>query len=261
MKKYFLTVLVFILLFSCLTPPTISHSVTVKTESDLINVGNTISNKTEVTMETVAFDENEFLPITTFNEALIGYYKRKENPNFGINGADVFNNNKELTYTIMPLVDQSGIQIFIKSSDEKKGHIIINQSAKVKPGSVTINYNNDVSLFNNPINFNINHEDIMKMNYSSNDHKRTTEFIFYYDDEIMLGKVTKGSINTNFQTEIFVNEKYIESNSDLISCLIVSLEILEDVNKSFKSNNSSLNHTQFNHNGSIDNNFNPADNF
>lgn len=234
-----------------------THSVISKSESPIRGVNDFVPNPVQIEVDTHAFEMDEMLKIRGIDNQLLGYFQRVENPNFETKGAAVYNLNKEKTFVIMPDVAASGIKLYIKNNSDEQGLIDINSSADVSLNSVSVKYKNDVSFFDKPITLEINYFSEVNASFSGASANSIEEYIFFYNDDVIMGKEIQSSLGSQTK-RIMSNRKYLLQNPDLVSCLTVALEILDDVNKKLAEQNSE---TGLNHNGTIDHNNNPADRF
>ena len=141
----------------------------------------------------------------------------------------------------------------------------------MKGFSVKIDFNVEISFFDYPLTLEINSLSTARAGFGNMSFSGETQTIFYKDSKPILaylslsGSDAKASSGSRFLAE----QGEIQTDPGLISCLSVTLALLQEVNRDLSSRrrSSSLvggsvgSATHFNNNGTVDNNHNSFDNF
>ncbi len=109
------------------------------------------SNETiEVSLDNVAFDENDLMKIYTSEDNTIGYYDRFENKSSETKAVRLYDSEKNLIYTLVPVLTDQGYAIHLKNNTDQRGLLELTEHLN----GFKLNYKSDVDYFNQPYAFN-----------------------------------------------------------------------------------------------------------
>jgi hypothetical protein len=245
-----------------------------------LDVEKMIENQDVLEVDTIAFEEKDLLRVRQKLGAEFAKYQRIPNPNYKVRSAKLYAKNGGELFTIVPNVDQFGIQIHIKDTSGETGKIEIHAKPNVNNFStITIEYTIKTDFFNKPYTFHfISNMDVTTKGLKM-DMKNRSQYVLYYEGKPVLGHITVFDFSNSDKnrTNIITDHNFfIEHREDLAAwCLIFIL--IEDVNRQLAADNPPNTNNQlntnnqfsddfnkgptFNSDGSVNNNHNPFDKF
>jgi hypothetical protein len=283
----------------CLLPLFISCGMTVQSigtslpqDQTLENAENTIQNQDILEVDTIAFEVNDLLAIREKLGEKIAAYRRIPNPNYSVYSAKVYSDKGRELYTLVPNVDQSGIQIHIRDRQGQRGKVEISAKPEMGFGQITIRYTNSVDFFGEPFGFDFYSKSIMTAGFSP-DVKSRSQYVLNYRDRPVLAFVSSydQSHPDGNKINIIADHEFVKTHEQELAAWCVLFVLLQDVNKQMASDSYRQNPghgfgtddaihsptgplptpnntwntppppTQWNNNGTIDNNHNPFDSF
>ncbi|WP_028974586.1 hypothetical protein [Spirochaeta cellobiosiphila] len=270
--KLFLISLTALLLSSCFSITTITLDSTISTTKPSTwankRLNDIYNDLIAIDIDKVAFEKDDLLRIYETSGTTIGYYSIIENPNNNFNGLLLYSTDQVELYKLIPTIEGNSIIINIKSTEGITSKITIKKENKSSYSRILPMYICDVNIAEYP-NLSLDVSGVTKASIMSKYVTSYTKYIFNKNDELIFAKEVLSNGIDNVTTNNYSTQTNIDAEPNLISLLLLSTKIIEEI---IASQNAALmlnavqiqNGSTFpnrNTNGTINYNGNPTDSF
>jgi hypothetical protein len=258
-------------LFSCMSMSMESFGTSFSSGKPMPDAEKMIENQDVIEIDTIAFETNDFLAIRQKLGAEFAKYQRIPNPNYKVYSAKVFTTGGKELYTIVPDVNQFGIQVHLKNTSGQKGKVEITAKTKMGFASVSLEYIIKSDFFAQPYTFALSSKTDVTAGFSP-EMKTNSQYVLYYENKPVLAYVSFFDLSNpeNNRTNIVADHDFLTGHEQELAAWCVIFILIQDVNQQLAEDappasvNNPGNPPQgpsFNNDGSFDNNKNPFDKF
>ncbi len=238
------------------------------TSCQTTNFVDKMDNKTSIEIDRVSFGEGELMEITGENGQIIAYYERFNNPSYEIASIRLFDTNKNLIYSIVPLMENRTIEIHVKNNQNNKAKIEMEFKLI---GFGSFGGESTVNFYNKSYN--------LQLNTSLQFFSVESNISMKENDNILLAKHSEYNFAEVDESPLYVDADFLYENREHAICWSMIVQLLEEITASenAKNQNNNMNNDPFNNNGfnnhntgfnnglntngTFDHNNNPHDNF
>ena len=183
-------------------------------------------NTVAIHLDNVAFDEDDYMEVLDSDNHTIAYYDRFENKSAFIRSVKVYNLDKELIYTLVPLMSDQGYEIHIKNQDGQRGFVGITGHLQ---GFRAV-YESQVSYFEEPYNFDF----IMRAGIGKVSAKQAVN---YQGQEVMTYETKVGAFSKIKITPLLVDKTFFEAHKMDVANWALIIQLIKELSLETARNN------------------------